>query len=213
MDFLPEKINQYTEQHTQPEAEVLQQLARETWLEVLMPRMLSGHIQGEFLRMIVRMLKPKRILEIGTYTGYSAISMAMGMESGAMLHTIDKNSELETRIRKYLKLANVEDKVTLHIGDATKIISSLNEKWDLVFIDADKENYSRYFDLVIDNVNSGGFIVADNVLWSGKVLDEKKDDETKAIDDYNKKVLADNRVENLLLPVRDGLMICRKCPT
>ena len=213
MDFLPEKINQYTEQHTQPEAEVLQQLVRETWLEVLMPRMLSGHIQGEFLRMIVRMLKPKRILEIGTYTGYSAISMAMGMESGAMLHTIDKNSELETRIRKYLKLANVEDKVTLHIGDATKIISSLNEKWDLVFIDADKENYSRYFDLVIDNVNSGGFIVADNVLWSGKVLDEKKDDETKAIDDYNKKVLADNRVENLLLPVRDGLMICRKCPT
>lgn len=213
MDFLDPKINQYAEDHTSPENSVLQGLNRETYANVLMPRMLSGHIQGRILAMISKMLRPRRILEIGTYTGYSALCFAEGLTEDGVLHTIDINEELETMVRGYIAKAGMENKIQFHIGNALEIIPSLDETFDLVFLDADKENYARYYDLVIDKLSTGGIIVADNVLWSGKVLDEKelaKDVETKALDEFNKKVLADPRVENVLMPVRDGLNVIRK---
>ncbi|MGV3599404.1 MAG: O-methyltransferase [Bacteroidota bacterium] len=213
MDFLDPKINQYAEDHTSPENSVLQALNRETYANVLMPRMLSGHIQGRILAMISKMLRPRRILEIGTYTGYSALCFAEGLTEDGVLHTIDINEELETMVRNYIGLAGLENKIKFHIGNALEIIPTLDETFDLVFLDADKENYAAYYDLVIDKLSTGGIIVADNVLWSGKVLDEKelaKDVETKALNEFNKKVLADPRVENVLMPVRDGLNVIRK---
>lgn len=210
MDFLPENISNYTEQHTKPESAALQELNRETYLKVMMPQMLSGHLQGQFLRIISYMISPKVILEIGTFTGYSAICLAGGLQEDGILHTIDINEELKPMVMKYFKSAGVENKIIMHTGDAQKIIPSLQETLDLVFIDADKENYSNYYDLVFDKVKKGGFILADNVLWSGKVMEEKKDKDTKAIDEFNKKIQSDNRVENVLVPIRDGLMIVRK---
>lgn len=212
MDFLDNEIEQYAQAHTQPESSVLAELNRETWAKVLQPRMLSGHLQGRFLSLLSKLKQPKRILEIGTYTGYSALCLAEGLAPDGQLHTIDANEELESMIRKYVDKAGLSEKITLHIGDARNIIPSLNEKWDLVFIDADKENYSTYFDLVIDAVNPGGLIIADNVLWSGKVLQEPNpgDIETKALQAFNKKVLQDARVESMLMPIRDGLMILHK---
>ncbi len=212
MDFLPEKINEYAENFSEPESEVLKQLNRDTYARVLNPRMLSGHLQGRLLAMFSKMIKPKRILEIGTYTGYSTICLSEGLTAKGTIDTIEKNEEMVEMILSYLEKAGVKQKIILHIGDATRIIKLLNSTYDLVFIDADKENYSTYFDLVIDKVNTGGIIIADNVLWSGKVVEkiDEKDLETAAIVAFNKKVQQDKRVENVLLPVRDGLMVMRK---
>jgi caffeoyl-CoA O-methyltransferase len=174
MDFLPEEIEKFVEEHTRPETEVLKQLNRETYAKVLMPRMLSGHVQGQVLRMLSLMIKPKFILEVGTFTGYSGICLSEGIQEGGKLITIDVNAELEEMVRKYFKQAGAENRIDYHIGNAMQIIPALNEKFDLVFIDADKENYSNYYDLVFDKVNTGGYIIADNVLWSGKVTEPKE---------------------------------------
>lgn len=210
MEFLPEKINEYIENNATPEKEILAKLNRETYLKVPMPQMLSGHIQGLFLEMISYMLRPKMILEIGTFTGYSAICLAQGLPKDGTLHTIDVNEELGDMVSKYVAQANLETKILLHHGSALQIIPTLNEIFDLVFIDADKQNYCNYFDLVVDKVRPGGFIVADNVLWGGKVIEEKQDKDTAALHAYNRKVLNDSRVENFILPLRDGLNIARK---
>lgn len=211
MEFLPQKVDQYAHNHTSPESDALAKLNRETQAKILRPRMLSGHLQGRILAMFSHMIKPKRILEIGTYTGYSAICMAEGLSADGKLHTIDINEELDDIVKSYAQAANVSDKIVTHIGDATAIIPTLNESWDIVFIDADKENYSLYFDLIIDKMSKGGYIIADNVLWSGKVVEplNPKDEETRSLLAFNKKVQDDDRVENVLLPVRDGLMVCR----
>ena len=212
MEFLDPAIEQYALTHTQAEPEILAKLNRETWLKVLQPRMLSGHMQGRFLSLMSHLIKPKRILEIGTYTGYSAICMAEGLAQDGKLHTIDINEELETMVRQYIEKAGLSDKIEMHVGNAMEIIPELNEKWDLVFIDADKENYLNYFNLIIDKVRPGGLIIADNVLWSGKILHAAapNDEETSALQAFNKAVSADNRVESQLLPIRDGLMLLRK---
>lgn len=211
MDFLPEKLEAYIESHTTAESAVLAELNRETHAKVLQPRMLSGHLQGRVLATFSQMLRPKRILEIGTYTGYSAICLAEGLTEDGKLHTIDINEEREDMARHYFARAGVASRIEMHIGNALEIIPNLNEEWGLVFIDADKENYSNYFDLVIEHVRPGGFIIADNVLWSGKVIEKvsAKDEETQALLHFNKKLQKDNRVENVLFPVRDGLMVCR----
>ncbi|GAA0893839.1 O-methyltransferase [Fulvivirga kasyanovii] len=211
MDFLSEELQRYVEEHTTPETELLQKLNRETHAKVMKPRMLSGHLQGRILSTFSHMIKPENILEIGTYTGYSAICMAEGLRDGGKLYTLDINEELETMVRSYFKEAGVEDKIDYRIGNALDIIPGLNVMFDLVFIDADKVNYSNYFDLVIDKVNAGGFIVADNVLWSGKVVNEgKTDKDTQVMLDFNSRMHNDERVENVLFPVRDGLMVMRK---
>ncbi len=212
MEFLPKEIEQYSQEHTQKETEVLYNLNRETHLKVLIPRMLSGHIQGRILSMFSHMLKPKNVLEIGTYTGYSAICFAEGMQPNGKLVTIDINNELETMATSYFEKSGYGNQIEMRIGNAIDIIPTLDMKFDLVFIDADKHNYSNYYDLVIDKVNQGGFIIADNVLWSGKVLTDEvnTDTDTKALDEYNKKINSDPRVENMLMPVRDGLMVARK---
>ena len=210
MDFLPDDIARYVEVHTSPESDLLKQISRDTHAQVLMPRMLSGHVQGRFLAMISQFIKPKYILEIGTYTGYSAICLAEGLAPNGKLITIDVNEELESRVRIYFQKADLEAKVDYRIGDATKIIPTLDVMFDLVFIDADKENYSLYYDLVFDKVKIGGAILADNVLWSGKVTQTKMDKDTQALIEFNKKVYNDTRVEALLLPLRDGIMMLRK---
>lgn len=211
MEFLPEKIDNYAGAHTASESEILAKLNRETYAKVLIPRMLSGHIQGRMLATFSYMIKPKRILEIGTYTGYSAICLAEGLIENGKLHTIDINEELEDMVNKYIAEANLMAKIEMHVGNAMEIVPTLKEDWDLVFIDADKENYSNYFELVIENLKPGAFIIADNVLWSGKVTEpiDAKDEETQALADFNKKMQEDKRVENVLFPVRDGLMVCR----
>jgi len=212
MEFLPEKLEQYVEEHTANESDVLADLNRTTWSKVLQPRMLSGHLQGRVLSTFSHMIKPKYILEVGTYTGYSALCLAEGLQDGGKLHTIDINEEMEDMVKSYTDKAGMNDKIEFHVGNALEIIPELDLPWDIVFIDADKENYSNYYDLVIDRMPSGSYIIADNVLWSGKVLEETdpKDEETKALKAYNEKVMADERVENVLFPVRDGLMVCRK---
>lgn len=202
------------EAHTSPEDGLLQRITRETHRNVLMPRMLSGHLQGRVLSTFSHMLRPDRILEIGTFTGYAAICMAEGLNEGGKLITIDKNEELEERVRGYLADAGVNKSVEYIVGDAMAIIPTLDETFDLVFIDADKDNYANYFDMLIDKVRPNGYLIADNVLWSGKVLldeaDPKFDHDTRALRDFSKKVQEDGRVENVLFPVRDGLMVMRK---
>ncbi|MEO9871930.1 O-methyltransferase [Ekhidna sp.] len=211
MEFLTEDLQQYVEDHSEPESDLLQQINRETHLHVLKPRMLSGHLQGRVLSMLSHMIKPKNILEIGTYTGYAALSMAEGMQSDGKLVTIDNNAELSIRTKEYFSKSNYANQLEMILGNALEVIPSLDKKWDLVFIDADKENYTNYFDLIIDQVNVGGFIIADNVLWSGKVFDETKSDkDTEAIRDFNHKMHTDSRIQNVLFPIRDGLMILRK---
>jgi len=212
MEFIDEKIENYALLHSQPESDILKKLNRETHAKVMMPRMLSGHMQGNVLSMLSKMLQPKQILEIGTYTGYSGICLAQGLQENGKPHTIDINDELEAMVRSFFEEAGLSDKVNYYLGNALSIIPTINETFDLVFIDADKKNYAAYYDLVFDKVRSGGYIIADNVLWSGKVLDDesKMDVDTKAIHDYNKKIHNDSRVEHMLLPVRDGLMIARK---
>lgn len=212
MDFLPDNINVYTEDHTSPESDLLEKINRDTQANVLQPRMLSGHLQGRVLAMFSKMIKPKRVLEIGTYTGYSALCFAEGLAEGGLIHTIDINEELKDRINKYFSDSEYADQLKLHIGNALDIVPSLEETWDLVFIDADKENYINYYNLVIDHLSVGGYIIADNVLWSGKVLNDPQslDLDTRVLAEYNAMVQADKRVENVLFPVRDGLMVCRK---
>jgi len=212
MEFIPANVEQYAATNSKQESNVLQDLNRETWAKVLRPRMLSGHMQGKILETFSYMIKPLRVLEIGTYTGYSAICMANGLAEGGKLITIDINDEISHIAHEYFKKAGHTDKVEFLVGDARDIIPTLNESWDLVFIDADKENYSLYFDLIFDKLKPGGFIIADNVLWSGKVLEPytELDEETKSLVDFNKKIMEDTRVDNVLMPVRDGLMVIRK---
>ncbi|WP_210463624.1 O-methyltransferase [Rufibacter roseolus] len=213
MDFLDPDLHAYSEAHTTPETPLLHRLNRETHLNVMKPRMLSGHLQGRTLAMFSQMMRPRRILEIGTYTGYSALCLAEGLAEDGVLHTIDVNDELEDMVRKYISEAGLEEKIQLHIGQAAEVIPTLDEQWDLVFIDADKKSNGLYFDMVIDRVRPGGFILTDNVLWSGKVVEKfrpKLDKDTELVLDFNRKVHEDPRVENLLLPIRDGILVARK---
>jgi predicted O-methyltransferase YrrM len=212
MDFIDEKINDYSAAHSQPESDLLARLTRETYTKVLAPRMLSGHLQGRILSMFSKMIQPKSILEIGTYTGYSAICLAEGLAPEGKLYTIDINEELEDMAKRYFDEAGILPQVDYRIGNALDIIPTLDATFDLVFIDADKINYANYFDQIIGKVNQNGLIIADNVLWSGKVLNEsnKLDKDTLAIVNFNTKVHEDERVEYVLFPLRDGLMVLRK---
>lgn len=209
MNLVSAAIDQYIDEHATSESEVLKQLTRETHLKAQMPQMLSGHVQGMFLSMFSKLVQPKRILEIGTFTGYSGICLAEGLAPDGKLITIDKNEELRPMCQKYFALAGLSDKVELLSGDASAIIPTLTETFDIVFIDADKINYSIYLDLAFDKLRTGGFIIADNVLWSGKVVDEKKDKDTTAIDNYNKKVKSHPGLKSFILPLRDGLNIAQ----
>jgi len=210
MDITHPDIQQYAEAHTTDESSLLKKINRDTHARVLMPRMLSGHLQGRLLSMISHMVKPKRILEIGTYTGYSAICLAEGLAEGGKLITVDVNNELEDLVRSNIQQAGMAHGIDFRIGDAASVISTLTGPFDLVFIDADKENYSLYYDLIFNHVPLQGIIIADNVLWSGKVLQAKPDKDTRAIMEFNERVANDSRVEQVLLPVRDGLLIVRK---
>jgi caffeoyl-CoA O-methyltransferase len=202
---------QYAEEHTTPEPGILAKLNRETQTTQVYPRMLSGHLQGTMLRMISHMVKPLRVLEIGTFTGYSAICLASGLKESGVLHTIDVNPEQEDIIRRYFKEAGMNDRIILHIGKALDVMKTLDEQWDLVFIDADKDNYLNYYKFLFDRVNKGGYILADNAFWGGKVLDPTTTDkETLGIIEFNEFIQKDDRVENILCPIRDGLMIIRK---
>lgn len=211
MHFIPEKLDEYVVNHSEKEPELLQQLNRETNQKILQPRMLSGHYQGRVLSILSKLIHPKNILEIGTYTGYSALCLAEGLQKDGELHTIDINEELEDFQRKYFDLSDYGEQIYQHIGDASKIIPNLDLKFDLVFIDADKPNYPLYFDLVIDKMNSGAVILSDNVLWNGKVIEpvEEEDISTKALLEYNKLLIEDKRIETVVLPIRDGLTISR----
>ena len=210
MQFLPEEIDNYSLTHTEREPKLLAELNRETWANVMTPRMLSGHLQGRMLSMFSKMLMPKNILEIGTYTGYSVLCLAEGLKKDGSLHTIDINEEYVFLAKKYFQRSDYSEQIIQHIGNAVNILPDIKENFQLAFIDADKENYSTYFDLIIQKIDVGGYIIADNVLWSGKVLKKDKDKETLSLDQYNKKVLDDTRLETILLPIRDGLMVSRK---
>jgi predicted O-methyltransferase YrrM len=211
MDFLPEKLNQYVLDHTENEPELLQNLNKETWQKVLAPRMLSGHFQGRLLAIISKLINPKTILEIGTYTGYSALCLAEGLQKEGTLHTIDINEELLDLQKKYFDASEFKNNIKQYLGNATQIIPTLQDKFDLVFIDADKTNYVNYFYAIINKMNSGGVILSDNVLWSGKVTEtpHPKDKDTIALITYNKLLKNDPRIETILLPIRDGLTISR----
>lgn len=211
MNFLDPRLDEYAADHTAPEPALLAELARETHLKTTMPRMLSGHLQGRLLSLLSKLLQPDCILEIGTFTGYAALCLAEGLSGNGKLYTIDSNDETSSIARRYVTRAGMENKIELVGGNAMEIIPGMNMKFDLVFIDADKENYSHYFDMVIGKMNRGALIIADNVLWSGKVVEPVKanDHETKALMQFNDKIAVDTRVEHLLLPVRDGLMIMR----
>jgi caffeoyl-CoA O-methyltransferase len=213
MNFLPEALDNYVVAHSQDEPELLQQLHRETYQKVLLPRMLSGHYQGRLLSMISKLVKPKNILEIGTYTGYSALCLAEGIQVSGELHTIDINEELFDFQRKYFDKSPYGKQIQQYLGNALDIIPKLDKTFDLVFIDADKKNYTNYFHAIIDKMNPGGIILSDNVLWSGKVLEttfKKEDTSTPALIEYNKLLKEDARVETLILAIRDGITICRK---
>lgn len=213
MNFFSPELQRYTENHTNPESPLLKRLNRETNIKALYPKMISGHLQGRLLSMFSNMIHPHRILEIGTFTGYSAICLAEGLAPDGKIITIDKNQELQDIIEHYLSEAKISNQVEFILGDAMKVIPKLKGNFDLVYLDADKSNYCKYYDLIIDRVETGGYIVADNVLWYGKVLSDeldKLDRETKAIKEFNQMVHEDHRVENVLVPIRDGLMILRK---
>jgi predicted O-methyltransferase YrrM len=212
ISLLPKDLNDYSERYTTPENKALAALNRETNVKVEMPQMLSGHLQGAMLSMLSHMIKPHRILELGTYTGYSAICLAQGLAEDGQLHTIDINEELQDMSFRYFCEAGVQDKIVQHIGKAADIITALDEQFDLVFIDADKQNYSNYYDLVFDKVPVGGYILADNVLFEGQVTlpENEQGKNAKAMHAYNEKISKDPRVEHVLLPLRDGIMIVRK---
>jgi caffeoyl-CoA O-methyltransferase len=212
MEFISPELDAYVCDHTEMESEVLAALNRKTHLSVLQPRMLSGHFQGRLLSLFSHMIQPTRILEIGTYTGYSAICLAEGLQAGGRLFTIDVNEERADLVQEYIERSGYQDVIVPLIGDALEIIPTLDETYDIVFIDADKKNYINYYHLVFDRVKPGGYIIADNVLWSGKVIGDPSqlDRETRVLDEYNKLIHADSRVQEVLLPIRDGLMIARK---
>ncbi len=205
-----EKLTNYIQQNSSNLDSLLDELYRETNLKTLQPNMISGHEQGLLLQFFSRMIKPERVLEIGTFTGFATICLAAGLKENGIIDTIEVNDEMQYFHEKYFSKANLHQQIKVHYGDAREIILKLNAKFDVIFIDADKSSYSLYFDLVIDKVKKGGWIIADNVLWKGKVLEEIFDKKTLAIDSFNKKVRADNRVENLILPIRDGLNLIRK---
>ena len=211
MDFLPEEINKYVENHSQSEPELLQKLNRETWQKVVAPRMLSGHLQGRVLSMLSKLINPKYILEIGTYTGYSALCLAEGMRKEGELHTIDINEELHDFQRKYFDASGFGKQIIQHTGNALEIIPELSQTFDLVFIDADKSNYPNYLDIIFPKLQSGSVILSDNVLWSGKVVEplKKNDTDTEALLQYNKLLNEHPKLETVLLPVRDGLTVSR----
>ena len=212
INFIDDNILNYSISKSEKESKLLNDLYRETYLKVLNPRMISGHYQGRILSLISKIISPKKILEIGTYTGYSAICLCEGMDKDGILHTIDNNKELVKIQNKYFKKANLTNKIVQHSGDAKNIIPTIEEEFDIVFIDADKESYPEYYDLIINKVRSGGIIIADNILWSGKILEkvEKDDQATKSIIEFNNKIIEDDRVKNIILPIRDGLNIIRK---
>ncbi len=212
MHFIPEKLDNYVVTHSDNEPELLQQLTRETYQKILQPRMLSGHYQGRVLSMISKLVNPKSILEIGTYTGYSALCLAEGLQVEGKLHTIDTNEELHDFARKYFDKSEYGNQIIQHTGNALSIIPKLNQTFDLIFIDADKEDYVKYFHLIIDKLNRGGIILSDNVLWSGKVIEplNPKDEATKGVLEFNTLLKNDDRVETVMLPIRDGLTISRK---
>ncbi|WP_045687596.1 O-methyltransferase [Hymenobacter sp. AT01-02] len=212
--YSPDEAQLYADQHTTAENPLLARLNRETHVQLLHARMLSGHAQGRLLSMVSHMVRPHRVLELGTFTGYSALCLAEGLAAEGVLHTVEQNPELESRIRRYLREASRETQIQLHIGDARTILPTLHEPWDLVFIDADKINNDTYYELVLPQVRPGGFVLIDNVLWGGKVVDsypvKPSDKDTHAVRAFNDKVQADERVENVFLPLRDGLLLVRK---
>lgn len=213
MEFIDPALQQYCDMHTDAEPDVLKQVNRETHLRILKPRMLSGHFQGRLLSFFSKLQKPLSILEIGTYTGYSALCLAEGLAEGGKLITIDCNEELESFVCENIEKAGLSNKIEFILGDAKQILPTLSQRFDLVFIDADKVNYSLYYDLVFDKLNPNALIIADNVLWSGKIIDKNikpNDEDTHALLEFNKKVMNDERTENILLPLRDGLMVARK---
>ena len=212
MHFIPQELDDYVVKHTEDEPKLLQQLTRETYQKILQPRMLSGHYQGRILSMISKLVRPINILEIGTYTGYSALCLAEGLQNGGSLHTIDVNEELYDFQRKYFDASDYRSQIHQHLGSGLDIIPELEMSFDLVFIDADKENYPNYFNLIVDKLKPGGIILSDNVLWSGKVIEplNPKDLSTKAVLEYNTLLKEDPRIETVLLSVRDGLTISRK---
>lgn len=210
MELLSEDLTNYLDQHCEPEDELLKHINRETHLKVLMPRMLSGHFQGRLLSMLSKMIRPERILEIGTYTGYATLCLAEGLKENGLIHTIDINGELEDMVRGYFNKSKYSQQIQYHIGNALNVIPELNETLDLVFIDADKKNNSNYYNLIFEKVRPGGLIIVDNVLWSGKVLTENQDKDTREISQFNLMIKADPRVEKLILPVRDGLFMILK---
>ena len=210
MAFTSQILDSYLESNASSEDPILAELSRETFLKVQMPQMLSGHVQGIFLELLSRMIVPRRILEIGTFTGYSTICLAKGLAPDGILYTLDINEELEPLFSKYFVRSGLDSKIKFIPGNALKTIPEINEEFDIVFIDADKMNYINYYDLIIDKVKSGGYILTDNVLWSGKVLEEKKDKETLNIHLFNEKLASDPRIQNVIIPIRDGMNIARK---
>ncbi|MDA9245896.1 O-methyltransferase [Polaribacter sp.] len=209
--FLPENIDNYVVAHSQEEPKILQELTKETWQKVLNPRMISGAYQGRILSMISKLIQPKNVLEIGTFTGYSALSIAEGLPKDGTLFTIDRNEELAELQQKYFNKSRYTNQLKSYVGNAIEIIPTLHQKFDLVFIDADKSNYTNYFHLIIDKMNSGGIILSDNVLWYGKVAEkaDEKDEDTIALQAYNTLLNTDDRLETVMLPIRDGLTISR----
>lgn len=203
-------LDAYVAAHSTPETALLEKIRRETHRQVLMPQMLSGPTQGALLALLVQLTQARRVLEIGTFTGYASLWMAQALPDDGLLHTIDRNEELEDRVRAYFSESGVGHRINYHLGDARKVIPTLDETFDLVFIDADKDNYLHYYKLIIDKVRENGLIVVDNVLWGGKVIDEAPDRKTQAIRDFNNHVHRDPRVANVLLPLRDGLMLLIK---
>jgi predicted O-methyltransferase YrrM len=212
MQFIDPALDAYCEAHSGDEPSCLKELTAETQEKVHMPQMLSGHLQGRFLSMLSHLVKPKTIVEIGTFTGYSALCLAEGLAEGGMLHTIDIDPYLPEMVQRYVEKAGMQDRITMHHRPALEIIPTLPAPFDLVFIDADKQNYPHYFDAVIDKVRPGGLIIADNVLWSGDVLkpQDEQDDQTRALVEYARRVNADPRVENVMVPLRDGLLVARR---
>ncbi|GAA4103243.1 O-methyltransferase [Mucilaginibacter panaciglaebae] len=211
MEILPDDLQAYLNSHCEPEPDALRFINRETYLKVLKPNMLSGHYQGRLLSMLSKMIGPRRILEIGTFTGYATICLAEGLTEDGIIHTIEVNRELDEMLKKHFSLTDVEKKIKQHFGPAEQILADLKtEVFDMVFIDADKKNNLLYFELILDQVRSGGIIIIDNVLWKGKVYGTEKDADTESFRKLNDQIAVDTRVEKLILPVRDGILLIRK---